>query len=178
MQYRRARTAGGTFFFTVNLAERDKTLLIDNIGFLRLSVKQTKTKHPFIIDGIVILPDHLHTIWTLPPNDSDFSTRWRLIKSGFSRALPKTERINSAREKKSERGIWQRRFWEHQIRDETDFIRHMDYLNYNPVKHGYVNSVKDWPYSSFHLDVKKGLYARDWGSDVELLLSAKDVGDF
>jgi len=102
MQYRRARTAGGTFFFTVNLAERNRTLLTDHIDVLRQVVKQTQINHPFIIDAMVILPEHLHAIWTLPPNDPDFSTRWRIIKSNFSRALPKTERINPARKKKSE----------------------------------------------------------------------------
>ena len=136
MQYRRANTAGGTYFFTVNLAERDKTLLVDHIDDLRTAFKKVKTTHPFIIDAIVILPEHIHTIWTLPENDSDFSTRWRLIKSWFSKSLPKTERINVSRTGKLERGIWQRRFWEHQIRDENDFNRHMDYLYYNPVKHG------------------------------------------
>jgi len=176
MQYRRARNAGGTFFFTVNLAERNKTLLIDHIDLLRQSVKLTKINHPFIIDAMVILPEHLHTIWTLPVNDADFSTRWRLIKSNFSRELPKTEQINAARKKKSERGIWQHRFWEHQIRDEVDYQRHMDYIYYNPVKHGYVKCVKDWPFSSFHRDVENGIYCLDWGSDVDLL-SVGNVGE-
>jgi len=94
MQYRRTRIAGGTFFFTVNLAERNRTLLTDHIDVLRPVVKQTQINHPFIIDAMVILPEHLHAIWTLPPNNSDFSTRWRIIKSNFSRALPKIERIN------------------------------------------------------------------------------------
>ncbi len=173
MQYRRARTAGGTFFFTVNLAERNNTLLIDHVDLLRHSVKDTQTNHPFIIDAMVILPEHLHAIWTLPEHDSDYSTRWRLIKSGFSRALPKTERINPARKKKSERGVWQHRFWEHQIRDESDYKNHMDYCYFNPVKHGYVDKVKDWAFSSFHRDVKNGLYDESWGASVSLLLSEK-----
>ena len=119
MLYRRADTKGGTYFFTVNLAERNKTLLIDRIDALRKSVREVKLKHRFVIDAMVILPEHLHAIWTMPNVDSDYSKRWRLIKSGFSRSLPKTERISQSRKKKAERGIWQRRFWEHQIRDEA-----------------------------------------------------------
>jgi len=166
MQYRRANTEGGTYFFTVNLAERKKTLLVDHINDLRAAFKKVKISHPFIIDAIVVLPEHLHTIWTLPKNDSDFSTRWRLIKSWFSKSLPRTERINSSRMDKLERGIWQRRFWEHQIQDETDYNQHMDYVYYNPVKHGYVKNVIDWHYSSFHRDVENDIYSKDWGAEV------------
>lgn len=165
MEYRRANTKGGTYFFTVNLAERDKALLTDNIDLLRRVIKRVKIKHPFKIDAMVILPDHCHAIWTLPRNDADFSMRWRLIKTGFSKGLPKIERINLSRKKKSERGIWQRRFWEHEIRDQRDYNQHMDYVYYNPVKHGYVNKVIDWPYSSFHRDVEKRIYTKDWGNN-------------
>ena len=174
MQYRRANVKGGTYFFTVNLAERNKTLLVDHVELLRREFARVKQSHPFKIDGIVILPDHTHTIWTLPKNDADFSTRWRLIKSGFSRQLPKEERINKARKSKNERGIWQRRFWEHQIRDEIDLSRHMDYMYFNPVKHGYVRNVIDWPYSSFHRDVENKLYPREWGENLDFEL---DVGE-
>lgn len=175
MQYRRANTKGGTYFFTVNLAERNKTLLIDHIDELRVAYKKVNEKLPFITDAIVILPEHLHAIWTLPKDDSDFSTRWRLIKSWFSKSLPKTERINSSRTEKSERGIWQRRFWEHQIRDNTDYIRYVDYLYYNPVKHGYVNNVIDWPYSSFHRDLENEKYMKRWGEG--LMGTIMDVGE-
>ena len=176
MQYRRAKIEGGTYFFTVNLAERNKTLLSDYVDELRFAFKKVKTSHPFTIDAIVILPEHIHAIWTLPENDVDYSTRWRLIKAWFSKSFPKTECINQSRLGKSERGIWQRRFWEHQIRDENDYIRHMDYLYYNPVKHGYVKKVGDWPYSSFHRAVENGIYARDWGGEVDVKVCL-DVGE-
>ena len=167
MHYRRAHARGGTYFFTVNLAERNKALLLDHIEILWDEFARVKNRYPLKIDGIVIMPDHIHSIWTLPENDADYSTRWRLIKSGFSRRLPKTESINVARQRKNERGIWQRRFWEHQIRDDNDFNRHMDYMYYNPVKHGYVTSVKEWPYSSFHRDVAAGVFSEDWGSEID-----------
>ncbi|TQV74921.1 transposase [Aliikangiella marina] len=163
MQYRRADVKGGTYFFTVNLAERNKTLLVDRVNELRDAFKRVKTNHPFKMDAIVILPDHLHAIWTLPKNDSDFATRWGLIKANFSRSIAKNERINPSRTHKGERGIWQRRYWEHLIRDELDYQSHMDYVYYNPVKHGYVKNVIDWPYSSFHRDVEVGIYSADWG---------------
>ena len=111
----------------------------------------------------MVLPDHLHAIWTLPEGDADFSTRWRLIKSNFSRDLPRSERISTSRAAKSERGIWQRRYWEHQIRDEEDLARHVDYIHFNPVKHGLVARARDWPHSSFHRLVAAGLLHPDWG---------------
>jgi len=118
---------GATWFFTVNLAERKgNRLLVENIDCLRNAFDIVKTRHPFRIDAVVILPDHLHCIWTLPSNDTDFSTRWGLIKATFSRAIEKGERISKSRQKRGERGVWQRRFWEHQIRDEADFHRHID----------------------------------------------------
>ncbi|HAO25267.1 MAG TPA: transposase [Methylophaga sp.] len=162
MQYRRAFVAGGTYFFTVNLLERDKSLLTDHIDLLKTAFRKVKLAHPFDIDAIVVLPDHLHTIWTLPENDFDFATRWRLIKSHFSRGLPSTERINNSRKQKSERGIWQRRYWEHLIRDDLDYARHVDYIHYNPVKHGYVDKVVEWPYSSIHWFIDKGIITSDW----------------
>ena len=122
---------------------------------------------------MVVLPDHLHTIWTLPEGDADFSTRWRLIKSAFSRNLTSDERISWSRATKGERGIWQRRYWEHTIRDEEDFTRHTDYVHINPVKHELVTRVKDWPYSSFHRMVKIGTYPTDWAGD-----ASHDGGDF
>jgi putative transposase len=149
MKYRRAWQAGGTYFFTVNLAERSRTLLVDHIENLRSTVRKVKQAHPFDIFAWVVLPDHLHAIWTLPENDSDFATRWMLIKAGFSRSIPKGEWIRPARQRKGERGLWQRRFWEHLIVDEDDLQRHVDYVHINPVKHGYAARASEWPYSSY-----------------------------
>jgi putative transposase len=165
VRYRRNFIPGGSLFFTVNLAERRLRLLTENIDALRIAFRETRTRHPFMIEAIVVLPDHLHTIWSLPENDSDYATRWRLIKSGFSRALPKGERVSESRREKAERGIWQRRYWEHTLRDERDFARHMDYIHFNPVKHGHVTRVQDWPYSSFQRMVKQGVYPPDWAGD-------------
>jgi putative transposase len=150
---------GGTYFFTLVTHERQPILCTSQaISRLRLAFKHVKNKHPFHIKGLVILPDHLHCIWQLPENDSSFSTRWNMIKRYFSLNI-RTE-INARREK----NIWQKRFWEHFIRDEYDLEKHMDYIYYNPVKHGYVDSPSDWMYSTFRRDVKKGLYPMDWGS--------------
>ena len=160
--YRRYRVAGGSYFFTVNLAERNRTLLTEHLDILRDSLRMVMAAHPFKIDAMVVLPDHLHAIWTLPDEDHDFSLRWRQIKSGFSRALDKEERVSQSRASKQERGIWQRRFWEHVIRDETDFERHVDYIHYNPVKHGYVQRAMDWPHSSFHRYVQQGILPLGW----------------
>ena len=166
MQYRRAKHKGGCYFFTVNLAERNRSLLTDHVDELRLCMKKTQQKHPYFVEAIVILPDHLHAVWTLPPEDNDYATRWMLIKSAFSRGLPKDERINTSRLKKRERGIWQRRYWEHLIRDDHDFARHIDYIHYNPVKHGYVNHPVDWQYSSIHRFIRRGILDKNWGVDL------------
>jgi putative transposase len=163
--YRRNFVPGGTFFFTVNLAERRLRLLTEHIDKLRTAVRVARTTHPFTIEAIVVLPDHLHAIWALPEGDNDFATRWRLIKSAFSRALPKGERISESRRSKGERGIWQQRYWEHTLRDERDLARHMDYIHFNPVKHGHVSCVTDWPHSSFHRLVRLGIYPPDWAGD-------------
>ncbi|MDB5502986.1 MAG: hypothetical protein JWR89_2888 [Tardiphaga sp.] len=170
--YRRARVPGGCWFFTVTLLDRRQTLLVDHIAALREAVALTRQNYPFEIDAFVVLPDHLHAIWTLPESDSDFSTRWRLIKTRFAKALPKQERLSAVRLARGERGIWQRRFWEHLIRDETDYARHVDYCYINPVKHGLVKRVSDWPHSSFHRDVRAGLVPEDWAGDVS------DTGEF
>lgn len=163
MRYRRAWQAGGTFFFTLTLADRDSGLLVSGIDSLRRAFRTVQQRHPFHVDAIVILPDHLHAIWTLPSGDCDFSVRWALIKSAFSRSLPRIETITASRAGKGERGIWQRRFWEHRVRDEPDFRRHVDYIHWNPVKHGHVTRVSEWPYSSFHHYVEAGDLAEDWG---------------
>ena len=164
--YRRNFIPGGTFFFTVNLAERKRSLLTDHIALLREAFRQVRHRHPFTIDAIVVLPEHLHTIWTMPPGDADFATRWRLIKTMFSRHLAHDERISLSRSAKGERGIWQRRYWEHAIRDELDFERHVNYIHFNPVKHGWVGRTRDWMPSSFHRYVNLGIYPVDWGCNV------------
>ncbi len=161
--YRRVKVEGARYFFTVNLTVRSgNTLLMDNINLLRDVFRRVKNKHPFDIDAIVILPEHLHCIWTLPERDADYKTRWTLIKIGFSRCIPKTERRSDSRVKRGERGIWQRRYWEHLIRDDQDFQRHVDYIHWNPVKHGLVSQVKDWPYSSFHSYVRRNILPEAW----------------
>jgi len=162
MQYRRNYVEGGTYFFTVNLLERDKTLLVDHINELREAVRWVKERQPFYIDAWVVLPDHMHAIWTLPEGDADYSSRWQEIKKRFSKSLPKNEPLSCVRERKGERGIWQRRFWEHTIRDERDFQYHVDYIHFNPLKHGMVHQVKDWPFSSFHRCVANGIYPVNW----------------
>src|ERR1700719_232873 len=164
--YRRNSVPGGSYFFTVNLENRRLRFLTEHIDLLRDALRYVQDRHPFTVEAIVGLPDHLHAIWTLPQADADFATRWRLIKSAFSRRLPVGERISDSRAAKGERGIWQRRYWEHTIRDEKDFTRHIDYIHINPVKHGLVPRVRDWPYSSFHRMVKLGIYPEDWAGDV------------
>lgn len=161
--YRRDRTSGATWFFTLALANRSSNLLVDRVGQLRAAFRYAHQRHPWRIEAIVVLPDHLHAICTLPEGDHDYAVRWRLIKTEFSRALPKDEPISNSRQAKAERGIWQRRYWEHRIRDDLDFARHVDYIHFNPYKHGYVSRVVDWPWSSFHRYVQEGLLPSDWG---------------
>jgi putative transposase len=131
MQYRRSNLPGGTYFFTVNLAERKRRLLIEHVEILRRVTAEVKKRHPFHIDGFVVLPDHLHAMWTMPPGDADYPLRWMLVKAGFSRRLKINERRSASRIGKGERGIWQRRYWEHTIRDMDDYRRHLDYIHYN-----------------------------------------------
>lgn len=161
--YKRARIAGGVYFFTVNLTERrGNTLLVDHIATLRESFRVVCAVHPFDIDAVVVMPDHLHCIWRMPVGDDDYATRWRLIKARFSAAIPSGEYISSSRARNGERGIWQRRYWEHVIRDETDWRRHVDYIHYNPMKHGHVKAVREWPHSSFRRFVQRGEYPANW----------------
>jgi putative transposase len=165
--YRRALVPGGCWFFTVNLLERRQRLLADHADALRTAFEETRKKYSFDIAAIVVLPDHLHAVWTLPPDDADFSIRWRLIKGRFAKAMPKQERRSAVRKMRGERGIWQRRFWEHLIRDDGDYARHIEYCYINPVKHRLVARVRDWPHSSFHRDVRRGLFPIDWAGEVE-----------
>lgn len=165
-EYRRASAPGATWFFTVNLAERNgNRLLVERIADLRSAFALIRRRHPFRIDAMVVLPDHLHCLWTLPPGDTDFSTRWGLIKAQFSRSIETGERVSSSRIKRGERGLWQRRFWEHLIRDEGDRARHLEYIHWNPVKHGWTRRAVDWPHSSFHAYVRRGIYPADWGGE-------------
>ncbi|MGX9351050.1 REP-associated tyrosine transposase [Shimia sp. W99] len=151
--YLRPRVPGATIFFTVALADRSSDLLISEIDKLRDAVRQTKAERPFDIEAWVVLPDHLHCIWRLPAGDRDFSTRWRLIKSRFSRGLPAGPRRPS-HVTRNERGLWQRRFWEHHIRDRADLSAHLTYCWWNPVKHRLVQAPEDWPHSSVHSDAR------------------------
>jgi putative transposase len=160
--YRRNRTPGATYFFTVNLRQRRSDLLVQHIDTLRHAVRKVRRRSPFHIDAWVVLPDHMHCLWTLPKEDTDFPSRWRDIKTAFSKSLPATERRSAVMVRRGERGIWQRRYWEHTIRDDRDYAAHMDYIHFNPVKHGLVDNPADWPYSSFRRCVVGGLYPGDW----------------
>lgn len=160
--YRRMWVPGGTYFFTVNLLERRRTLLIDRVDALRAAFIAAQRARPFDIIAIVILPDHLHCIWRLPPGDDDHATRWRHIKTAFVKHVPYGEHRSIRRRFKAERGIWQRRYWEHVIRDERDLRNHIDYIHFNPVKHGWAKRPGDWPYSSFHRFVLDGVLPADW----------------
>ncbi len=167
--YHRANIKGGVFFFTVVLADRSSRLLVDEIERLRRAYRAVRERRPFETIAICILPEHLHALWALPEEDSDFAVRWNLIKSGFSRGVEAHPRSHSKMSKR-EKGIWQRRYWEHAIRDHADLERHIDYIHFNPVKHGHVTRVADWPHSSFHRFVERGWLAADWGGDL------KDIG--
>jgi putative transposase len=161
--YRRFHMPSASWFFTVNLAERrNNHLLVENIDALRMAFRYVSQRRPFHIDAVVIMPDHLHCIWTLPAGDADFSTRWNLLKGRFSREIRPGERVSDSRSKRRERGIWQRRFWAHLITDQEDFNRHVDYIHCNPVKHGLVKRVVDWPHSSFHRFAAQGVYPLSW----------------
>ena len=166
-RYRRAVVEGGVYFFTVTLADRSSDLLVRDIDRLREVYTSVHAKYPFQTIAICILPDHLHAVWSLPNGDTNFPLRWSLIKSGFSRKLPASNERTSSKIAKREKGIWQRRYWEHAVRGDDDLARHVDYTHYNPVKHRYVRRVCDWPHSSFHRYVARGLLSQDWGGDIE-----------
>jgi putative transposase len=138
----------------------------DAIENIKNGFKNVMKKHPFTVDAMVLLPAHLHCMWTLPANDRDFSTRWRLIKSHFTRTFDNKLKLTPSRSRyrKKEKAVWQRRFWEHLIRDEDDYEKHVEYIHYNPVKHDLVNAPAEWPHSTFHQYVKNGLYPKDWGA--------------
>lgn len=167
-RYRRLPLPGRIWFFTVNLLERRRGLLVDHIGLLRASFRDARLARPFEVVAVVVLPDHLHCIWRLPEGDSDNAARWSHIKSGFSRGLPTTEWRNASRRAKRERGIWQRRFWARVIADDDDLRSHVDYIHFNPVKHGRVDRAVDWPYSSVHRWIARGDLSADWGVGAEI----------
>ena len=161
-EYRRNRVPGGTFFFTLNLLDRRSDLLVARVDVLREAVRRTRLRSPFHIDAWVVLPDHMHCLWTLPPGDADFPGRWRAIKIAFAKSLPQGEPRTPVMTRRGERGIWQRRYWEHTIRDDHDFAAHMDYTHFNPVKHGLAEHPADWPHSSFRRCVASGFYPTGW----------------
>lgn len=178
--YRRADVAGGTYFFTVNTLHRRAFLVHAEVrGALREAIKDVRTTLPFAIDAWVLLPEHLHCLWTLPPGDTDFATRWRLIKTkvtqGCGERFGNDQYLTERRRAKRQGSLWQNRYWEHLIRDERDFANHVEYAHWNPVKHGLVQRVADWPYSSFHRYVKEGIYPPDWASEGEA--TDKDYGE-
>ncbi len=167
-EYRRIYVPGSTYFFTV-VTHRRRPLFTQDAArrFLRNSFREVRSRRPFRLDAICLLPDHLHCLWTLPPNDADFSRRWQEIKGGFSKDMIRrggiSRRARPSLARKGEVEVWQRRFWDHCIRDEGDFRRHFDYIHYNPVKHGLVRRPLDWPWSSFARYVGLGCYAPEWG---------------
>jgi putative transposase len=162
--YRRNRIPGGTYFFTVNLQDRDRPLLVEHIAALRRAVRRVHELMPFHIDAWVVLPEHMHTLWTLPDGDADYRRRWQAIKMAFSKRIAAGEALSASRRRRGERGVWQRRYWEHTIRSDRDYAAHMDYIHFNPVKHGLVSDVAAWPFSSFHKCVAMGLYPPTWAS--------------
>jgi putative transposase len=164
VRYRRNFLPGGTFFFTVTLDDRSSSALTDYVGLLRAAFRGTRNLKPFAIDAIVVLPDHLHAIWTLPESDADFSDRWRRIKGAFTRGVL-AKGVSVPRDHRGEYALWQRRFWEHTVRNDRDFERCVDYIHFNPVKHGLVSSPIAWPFSSLHRYVRAGVLPRDWGGD-------------
>lgn len=167
-RYRRSTTTGATFFFTVVTCRRRRILIDDAVRrALHDAIVRVRDRYPFTVNAWVLLPDHLHCLWTLPPGDADFGVRWRWINRLVTRAVAtdyvQPDTRGASRIARRESTVWQRRFWEHQIRDEADFVAHMDYLHFNPAKHGLAGSAADWPYSTFHRLVRAGIYPADWG---------------
>jgi putative transposase len=165
-RYIRFPLRGATYFFTVNLQDRGARHLVDHVADLRSCFASVKAAHPFRIEAMVVLPEHLHAIWTMPADDADFSRRWMLVKQAFTRRLQASGLLDESAavpRAKGRRSLWQNRFWEHQIRDEDDLERHVDYIHFNPVKHGWVLRARDWPYSSLHRYVREGVVGADWG---------------
>jgi putative transposase len=164
--YVRPKQPGARVFFTVTLADRGSDVLVREIGALREAVREVRSERSFGIDAWVILPDHMHAVWTLPEGDADFSTRWKDIKTRFTKAVGIVGWRSSSKVAKGEAGLWQRRFWDHHIRDEQDYANHVCYCWINPVKHGLVERAVDWPYSSIHRDIARGIVEPEWAGAV------------
>jgi putative transposase len=169
MRYRRSRIPGATHFFTVVSFRRQRLFTDRGAELFERALRGVRDAHPFTLEAQVILQDHLHALWTLPEGDDDYATRWRLIKSAFTRgyvkAAPAAPVSCPSRRAKAEREIWQRRYWEHLIRDERDFGAHLDYIHFNPVRHGLVGAPIEWPHSTFRQWLARGVYDPGWGSN-------------
>lgn len=165
-EYRRVWLPGGTFFFTVNLQDRSSDLLMAHVDALRAAFARTRRDRPFQLIAAVALPDHLHVLWTLPVGDADNSTRWRQIKSLFTREVGARGLPRESQSHRREAAVWQRRYWERAIRDDNDLRAHIDYIHYNPVRHGWVERARDWQHSSFHRYVRDGVLSVDWGTSL------------
>ena len=175
--YRRSQQKGGTFFFTVALVNRKSNLLIEYIEHFKQAYRKVWQDYPFESVAVCILPDHVHAIWTLPDDDCNYSLRWQLIKRYFSRKFDADQMRSGSKIKHREKGIWQRRFWEHEIRNEQDLQQHMDYVHFNPVKHGYVARCAEWQYSTFHRYVRSGVLPEDWGG-LEVVRAQMQAADW
>ena len=162
MFYRRVIAPGATYFFTLTLQDRTSSLLTKHIDILGTAFRRARSNNPFRTKAIVILPEHLHVIWQLPDGDSDYSKRWRQIKTNFTRALIK-QGITLDKNINGEYDLWQKRFWEHRIRDDNDLEQHINYIHYNPVKHGLVEFASHWMFSSIHRYIKQGILPVNWG---------------
>jgi putative transposase len=169
MRYRRLKVEGASYFFTLVTEHRRKLFAdAETVELLRQAIARIGERHPFEVEAQVVMPDHLHALWRMPEKDADYSTRWRLIKEAFTKACVKRHgraAIDPARAARGEQSLWQRRFWEHLIRDEEDFGAHLDYIHLNPVHHGYVTAPRDWPHSTFARWVARGVYEPEWGSN-------------
>ncbi len=180
--YRRTNVPGGTFFFTVVSWRRRPVLCNPDIrASLRAAITNVRSTHPVTVEAMVLLPDHLHCVWILPEGDADFAVRWamikRLVTHDCGRRYPAFANISASRKARHEGVIWQRRYWEHQVRDRPDLIRCLDYLHWNPVRHGYVGAVIEWPWSSFHRYVRQGHYHADWGGPGVIASEVEDFGE-
>lgn len=161
VNYRRATVAGATYFFTVTLRDRRSGLLVEEITAFREALRAVKRRRSFRIEAMVVLPDHLHAIWTMPAGDHDYSGRWRAVKAAFTRAV-RERGVPLQRDRRGEYDVWQRRYWEHLIRNDAEFARHVDYIHYNPVKHGLADRPANWQWSSIHRYIRLGLVAPNW----------------